>query len=118
MPRECVVCHGASAGFTVAVDEKGERVIVHAASCAAVLSARRQEAAREEEITRRREGKRVPRKTVAMSMWAAEWEYGRFGPQHKLPCGCPKHRDESADRSNADITWDRVVADDPDIEYS
>ncbi len=116
MPRECVICHGASAGFTVAVDEKGERVIVHAASCAAVLSARRQEAARAEESTRRREGKHVPRKTAAMSMWAAEWEYGRFGPQHRLPCDCPKHKEE-ADRTNADISWDRVIADDPDIEY-
>jgi hypothetical protein len=117
MSRSCVICYGASAGFTVAADEKGERALVHAASCAAILSERRQVAARAEETARRRDGKRVPRKTAGISMWTAGWEFGRFGPQHELPCDCPKHREESMDRSNVDISWDRVIADDPDIEY-
>ena len=110
MSRECAICHGSRHGFTVALDEEGERVLVHATSCAAILSERRQVAAR---VTP--SGK--PRKTAGMTMWTAGWEFGRFGPQHALPCQCPRHREEDADRSNTDITWDRVIADDPDIEY-
>ncbi len=66
---------------------------------------------------RRRDGKKVPRKTAGISMWTAEWEYGRYGPQHKVSCQCPKHKKESMGSSDADISWDRVIADDPDIEY-
>ena len=116
MSRECVICRGSRHGFTVGLDEEGERVLVHASSCAAILSERRQVAARAEKVARRRDGKQVPRKTAGMSMWSATWEFGRFGPQHELPCPCPRHREE-ADRSNTDITWDRVISDDPDIEY-
>ncbi len=110
MSRSCVICHGSSHGFTVAMNEEGERVLVHANSCAAILGERRQVAAR---VTP--SGK--PRKTAGISMWTAEWEHGRYGPQHQLPCNCPRHREEG-DRSKADdITWDRVIAGNPDIEY-
>ncbi|KKM07480.1 hypothetical protein LCGC14_1733500 [marine sediment metagenome] len=116
MGRECVICHGASHGFTVGIDEEGARVTVHASSCAAILSERRQAVAQTKAV-RRRDGKEVVRKTAGISTWTAEWEYGRYGPQHKVPCQCPKHRKESAGGSDADISWDRVIAGDPDIEY-
>ncbi len=107
--RECVICHGARYGFTVGTDEEGERVLVHATSCASILSGRRQKANQ-----RTPSGK--PVKKAGISMWSAEWEYGRYGPQHQLPCKCPRHREEG-DKSRGDITWDRVIAGDPDIEY-
>lgn len=110
MSRECVICHGARYGFTVAMDEKGERALVHASPCASILSERRQEAAH---VTP--SGK--PVKKAGISMWTAEWEYGRYGPQHTTPCNCPRHREDSADMSDTDITWDRVIADNPGIDY-
>lgn len=111
MGRSCVICHGASYGFTVALDEEGERVLVHASSCAAILSERRQKAAQVTPSGKPR------RKTAGISMWTAGWEYGRYGPQHQLPCNCPRHREEAHKSEADDISWDRVLVDDPDIEY-
>lgn len=110
MSRECVICHGARYGFTVGIDEKGERVLVHATSCASILSERRQKAAH---VTP--SGK--PVKKAGISMWVAPWGEGdRYGPQHELPCKCPRHIEED-DTSSSDLTWDRVLAKDPDVEY-
>ena len=111
MSRECVICHGARYGFTVATDEKGERVLVHASPCASILSERRQKAAH---VTP--SGK--PVKKAGISMWSAEWEPSLYGPKHKSPCGCPRHKESDMPREkDPDLTWDRVVADDPDLEY-
>ena len=111
MSRECVICHGARYGFTVGTDEKGERVLVHATSCASILSARRQEAAH---LTP--SGK--PVKKAGISMWTAEWEQGLYGSAHKSPCGCPRHAQSDMPREeDKDLTWDRVLADNPDIDY-
>lgn len=109
MSRECVICRGARYGFTVAMDEEGNRVLVHASPCASILSERRQVAAH---VTP--SGK--PVKKAGISMWTAEWEQGRYGPQHQRPCNCPAHREEG-DARDKDITWDRIVADDPDVAY-
>ena len=115
MSRECVICHGASYGFTVGLDENDERVLVHASSCASILSGRRQAAARTKTV-RRRDGEEVIRKTAGISSWSAEWEQGRYGPEHKLPCNCPRHIEEVGG-TDTKTTWDRVLARDKDIEY-
>ena len=104
MSRECAICHGSSHGFTVAENEEGVRVTVHAGPCATVLSERRLDAAREEVLRQRREGQRVTRKTAGITQWEAQWEPGRYGYQHILPCPCPKHRDED-ERDDVDLYY-------------
>ncbi len=113
MSRECVICHGSGYGFTSRTDEEGKTVTVHMTSCASILSERRQAAAQV------RNDPRV--KTARTSMWIAPWdeEGDRYGPQHELPCNCPRHIEEGgvSGENDPDLTWDRVLADDPDVEY-
>ena len=119
MSRECAVCRGSSHGFTVAENEEGVRVTVHAGPCATMLGERRQAAAQKEEIRLRQEGKFVPKKTIRARMWVAQWDenWDRYlGHLHKMPCACPKCG-AYVEKVDADITWDTVVKEDPDAPY-
>lgn len=117
--RECYICKGARHGFTVAENEEGKSVTVHAGPCSATLSERRQKVAQDEETRLRKEGKFVPRKTTRARMWVSEWDpiWDRYlGRLHKLPCACPKC-EVYIEKVEADINWDTIMEEDPDAPY-